>query len=99
MPRSESKAQILSHLKIGTNWGKACNVVQEVAEKHLSVESWNAYITRVTKDMAECNGSDFLFMNGHYWDWKQFDSCAAEIVNTFLDYFGDTDLEIIAQHM
>ena len=99
MSRAELKAQILSHLSIGTNWGKACNAIQEVAEKHLSVKSWNAYITRANRDLAECEGSDFLAMNGHYWDWKQFNSCATEIVSTFLDYFGDADLEIIAQHM
>ena len=99
MTRSELKAQILSHLKIGSNWGDACNVIQDVADKHLSTKAWNAYIIQAAKDMAECEESDFLVMNGKYWDWKEFGPCATEIVNTFLDYFGDADLEIIAQHM
>lgn len=95
----ELKAQILSRVAIGNNWGKACNTIQDVACQYLKVKDWNKAARKMSSDAQACEGSDFLQMNGHFWDWKEFNRAASEIVSVFLDYFTDTDLEIIAQHI
>ena len=40
----------------------------------MSVKSWNTYIKRANRDLNLCQGSDFLTINGHYWDWKEFNA-------------------------
>ena len=100
MSREEFKCKILSKLDTQhLNWGKLCNQIQDIAETLLSDESWNAYIKCANRDLGICQGSDFLTINGHYWDWKEFDTNTVPIVSAFLDYFNVKDLNIIAEHI
>ncbi len=100
MTREELKANILSKLDTQRKqWGVLCNEIQDVAYKHISTKDWNAYCISANKDFKTCDGSDFLCMNGHFWDWKEFDSSTVSIVSAFLDYFGAEALNIINQNL
>ena len=96
---NELKAEIIAKLDTSKPWGVLCNQIQDVADKHLSDEAWNNYIDKAEVDAEECEGSDFLVMNGHYWDWREFDRSIVAIVSAFLDYFDAKSLEIINQHL
>lgn len=95
----ELKNKILAKLDTSKEWGVLCNQVQDVAEEHLSNHAFGQYIRKASRDLRECEGSDFLVMNGHYWDWREFDSNTVPIVLAFLDYFDLDSLTIIEQNL
>ena len=98
-PIFELKALILKKLDLSKSWGVICNQIQDVAADHLDDSAWKRYAELSDKDMQECEGGDFLQMNGHFWDWKEFPHATAEIVSTFLDYFDAPSLAIINQYL
>ena len=95
----ELKVSIIKKLDTSKPWGKLCNQIQDVAYDHLSAKAWNSYIEKAARDSEECDGSDFLVMNGRYWDWKEFDTKTVEIVTAFLDYFNASALTLIEKYL
>lgn len=92
-----TKYELLKYLNMGQSWGKICNQVQDAAEKALTDTAWNTYIRRANHDLKQCEGSDFVLLNGQCFDWKEFDSKKTEIVLAFLEYFSETDLYRISK--
>ena len=92
-----TKYELLKHLNMNQSWGEICNQVQDAAEKALTDAAWNTYIRKANHDLEQCEGSDFVLMNGQYFDWKEFDSKKTEIVLAFLEYFSGTDLYRISK--
>ena len=92
-----TKYELLESLNMSQSWGKICNQIQDAAEKALTTLQWNAYLHKANKDMGECDGSDFLVLNGQYFDWKEFESKKTEIVLAFLDYFTDVQIYRISK--
>ena len=95
MTRQQLKEKIINKLNPFQldNWGYAANYLQEVAENALTAKEFRAYLMSSSKDMEECDGSDFIVFNGQYFDWKEFSYRSPEIINAFLDYFSDNQLE------
>lgn len=92
-----TKYELLKSLNMNQSWGKICNQIQDAADKALTTPQWNAYLNKANKDMDECDGSDFLVLNGQYFDWKEFESKKTEIVLAFLDYFTDVQIYRISK--
>jgi len=92
-----TKYELLKHLNMNQSWGKICNQVQDAAEKALTDAAWNAYIRKASHDHDQCKGSDFVLLNGQYFDWKEFDIKKTEIVLAFLDYFTDVQIYRISK--
>ena len=90
---------ILSILDLSQGWGKACNKIQDVAYKTMTISQWNAFAIRQERDYMECEGSDYVVLNGHYFDWKEFDCKAADIVLAYLSYFTEPQLEKILKYL
>lgn len=76
--------------------GKVMNTLQDIAEKILSNKQLDKFFAAISKDYEECEGSDYMILNGHFFDWKEFDYKKVEMVNAFLSYFPAekiTDIE------
>ena len=99
MANADLKAQIVAKLNLLKGWGKCCNQIQDAADKALTDNQWNAYIQRAGRDLEECEGSDFLIINGQCWDWKEFDHKTGEIVFAYLDYFSEPELKRILKYL
>lgn len=99
MENASLKAQIVSKLNLAKGWGKCLNKIQDVAEKVLTPQQWNTFLIRSNHDAEECEGSDFLMINGHFWDWREFDYKGGEIVFAFLDYFTEPQLKRILKSL
>ena len=84
--------EIIELLDLSQGWGKCCNQIQDAAYETMTVLQWNAFALRQEKDMNECEGSDYLILNDHYFDWKEFDRKAREIVMAYLSYFTEPQL-------
>lgn len=91
--------KIISLLDRSNGWGKACNQIQDAAFETFSAIQWNTFAARQEKDYNECEGSDFLIMNGHYFDWKEFEIKENEIILAYLSYFTDSQLEKIYKYL
>ena len=87
-----TKEKILNHFKHNDNWGEVCNDIQDVAFEVLPESSLRRYTKLSQKDMAICDGSDFVTFNGQYFDWKEFTYRSRDIVSAFLNYFTEKDL-------
>lgn len=72
------------------NWGKICNLLQNVAEIVLPKKQFEAYVRASNEDMAVCEGCDFVTFNGEYFDWKEFDYNRDNIIRAFLKYFSES---------
>ena len=94
-----NKIDIIKLLDFSEGWGKACNQIQDAAYETMTIGQWNAFAACQEKDYNECEGSDFVVFNGHYFDWKEFGSKATEIVMAYLSYFTETQLEKILKHL
>ena len=100
MDRLTLKATIIAKLKVKPNdWGKACNKIQDTAEKVLSKNSWLSYLKASNKDMKISEGCDFVVFNGDFYDWKTFSYKSINIVSSFLEYFNDNDLQLICNSL
>lgn len=91
--------KIISLLDRSKGWGKACNQIQDAAFETFSAIQWNTFAARQEKDFNKCGGSDFLIMNGRYFDWKEFESKETEIILAYLSYFTDSQLEKIYKYL
>lgn len=78
-----------------TNWGKACNILQDIAFNVLTKKSLVRYLHNANKDVEECEGLDGVLLNGKYFDWKEYDYNYKAIINAYLDYFTDNELNLI----
>ncbi len=90
---------ILNHFKkqisLG-DWGKVLNALQDIAGNVLTSKEMDAYTRKSCKDVASCVAMDGMYINGRYFDWKEFTSKSKEIVNAWLDYFSDKQIAKIA---
>ena len=77
---------------MNNNWGKVCNNIQDVAFDVLPEKSLIRYTKLSQKDIAICDGADFVVFNGQYFDWREFGYRSRDIVSAFLDYFTEQDL-------
>lgn len=94
-----NQIDIINLLDLSEGWGKACNKIQDAAYATMTVSQWNAFALRQERDMMKSEGSDFIIFNGHYYDWKEFNSKAAEIVMAYLSYFSESQLEKILKYL
>ena len=76
--------------------GHALNHIQNTAEKVLSKRRWYQYLVASSKDAQECDGMDYLLINGQYFDWKEFGWNKNAIVMAFLEYFTNDEIKQIA---
>lgn len=51
------------------------------------------------KDFESCDGSDYLLLNGQYFDWKEFGPRYRDIVAAYLDYYTDAQLKLIFKRL
>ena len=93
------KQKIIAKLNLKKGWGKCLNLIQSIAEYVLPSDEWERYLAAATQDAKECEGMDGLLLNGQYFDWKEFDYRCGEIVSAYLDYFNDTQLKLIYEHL
>ena len=94
-----NKYEIIELLDRSNGWGKACNQIQDAAYNVLSVAQWNAFALRQEKDYMECDGSDYVVMNGHCFDWKEFKTKETDIILAYLSYFSEPQLEKILKYL
>lgn len=80
-----------------TSFGVILNRIQDKAEKVLSEKEWNNYLRASSKDADRCAGMDGILLNGHYFDWKEFEVNKKQIVSAYLDYFSEAQLGKIAE--
>lgn len=76
--------------------GKVMNALQDIAEIILSDKQLDNFFTALNKDFDECHESDFMLLNGQFFDWKEFSYKQIEMINAFLSYFPPekiTDIE------
>lgn len=101
MLRNELKQSII--LKLSPfqldNWGYGANYIQDVAEKVLTPKEFNAYLIKSNRDASECEGQDGILFNGQYFDWREFGYHQSMILDAFLDYFTDSNLQRILKGM
>lgn len=96
---TESATKILNLVDMSDGWGPACNQIQDAAYKVLSVKDWNDVSSRVGEDLELSEGSDFITMNGHYFDWKEFDRRKVDIVYAYLLYYSSEQLVKIHRYL
>lgn len=94
-----NKINIIKLLDCSNGWGKACNKIQDAAYETMATSEWNAFALRQERDYKECEGSDYVVLNGHYFDWKEFDCRATDIVLAYLSYFTEPQLEKIFNYL
>ena len=75
--------------------GEALNLIQDVAESVLSKKRWKQYLTASNKDADECDGMDGMLLNGEYFDWREFNWNKNAIINAFLRYFTEDEINKI----
>lgn len=80
-------------------WGHACNQIQNAAFHTLPLSEWNGVALRQEKDIQDCEGSDYLIMNGQYFDWKEFEIKEVAIIMAYLSYFTDLQLKKILNYL
>ena len=93
------KMNIVKLLDCSNGWGKACNQIQDAAYEVLTTAQWNSIILRQGRDLTECDGSDFLIMNGQFFDWKEFKTKETDIILAYLSYFTEPQLEKIFNYL
>ena len=96
---NETAGKILDVVDMSGGWGPACNQIQDAACEVLSVRDWNLVSSRVEKDLELSEGSDFLMMNGHYFDWKEFGQKKVDIVRSYLLYYSPEQLVKIHRYL
>lgn len=74
------------------NMGKSLNKIQDVAERILTKRRWRQYLIDANKDVDKCKGMDGLFINGEYFDWKEFEWNKDAIIMAYLRYFTDEEI-------
>jgi len=91
--------QILELVDRSEGWGKALNQIQDAADVTMTTAQWNAFAAKQEEDFNACEGSDFLVLNGHYFDWKEFKIKEAEIILAYLTYFTENQLVKIVDYL
>ncbi len=91
--------EIIELLDLSQGWGKCCNQIQDAAYETMTPLRWNAFAARQNKDAEECEGEDFVVFNGQYFDWREFDRKAREIVMAYLSYFTEPQLMRILTYL
>lgn len=91
----EKIIQKVKHLDLGNS----LNHIQDVAERVLSLRKWTRYVAKSHKDYVACEGMDGIFLNGQYFDWKEFEIHKDDIVKAYLRYFDESDIQLIAEAM
>ena len=71
------------------SWGKIFNFIQDVAEKTLTKKEFYKFLELTNNEVELCDGEDGHLVNGHYYDWKEFDIKRDDMVNDFLDIFDN----------
>lgn len=93
------KEKILEKVNLKKGFGKVLNHIQDVAFDHLSETSLRRYTKLSRADARDCEGCDFILLNGQVFDWKEFDYKTREIVLAYLDYFNEKELTIIYNNL
>lgn len=94
-----NKYEIIELLDRSDGWGKACNQIQDAAFEVLTDSEWDAFAIRQERDYQNCEGSDYLIMNGQYFDWRQFKTKETDIILAYLSYFTEPQLEKILKYL
>lgn len=84
-------------IKLG-DWGRVLNILQTIAEKVLSENEFSRYVNKSVADAGRCVGMDGILINGHYFDWKDFNKKSEDIVLAWLDYFTPSQVKRIADY-
>lgn len=77
------------------NWGKALNQIQGIAKDVLDEKAFDRYLEKSNKDARICDGMDCIVLNGKVFDWKEFRTKADQIVDAYLGYFTNVELQLI----
>lgn len=80
-------------------WGAILNRIQEAAEQVLPMKSLEDYINKAVKDEAASDGTNGVFFNGEYFDWKEFDAKRVQIVKAYMKYFTTGELNMIYRQL
>lgn len=99
MERLALKTDIIDKTWTPLGWGVACSRIQDVAFDVLTDKELIKITKNSQKDFDECDGSDFLVMNGKYFDWKEFGYRYRDIIAAYLDYYTNDQLKLIASHL
>lgn len=80
------------------DWGVILNDLQDIACDNLPQKSVNRFLKASSKDANDCEGMDCILLNGQVFDWRVFNRKGKQIIEAFLDYFTEKDLEIICNN-
>ena len=94
-----TKEKILEKVDLRQEFGAILNYIQDVAYDNLPTKSVNRFLKESREDAMECEGTDYLLLNGQVFDWKEFDYKKKEIVLAYLDYFTGRELTIIYNNL
>jgi len=81
------------------DWGAILNELQDIACDNLPQKSVNRFLKASNADAQKCEDMDCILLNGQVFDWRLFDTHGEEIINAFLDYFTQEELEIIGNKL
>lgn len=90
--------QIISKMHTKT-FGEAANEINDTAERVLSKAQFRKVLIKQNQDADDCEGMDGMFLNGEYFDWKQFEPRKDDMLRAFLRYFDTPQLELIANNL
>jgi hypothetical protein len=93
------KRKILEKVDMSEEFGVILNTIQDVAYDNLPAKSVNRFLTASYADAEECDGCDYILLNGQVFDWKEFSSRKKEIVLAYLDYFTSREIETIYNNL
>lgn len=75
--------------------GYILNKIQDSAEKVLSEDEFSDILDAANKDLEDCEGTDALYLNGDAYDWKEFELKKDAIIDSYLKYYSEDQLEKI----
>lgn len=82
-----------------TDWGTILNDLQDIACEKLPKKSVDRFLKESNADAKKCEDMDCILLNGKVFDWRVFETEAPQIIEAFLDYFTEEELEIIGKEL
>lgn len=86
---------VVERLDFSQDFGFLLNKIQNIVLEDFSKEEINDYVIKSSRDAEQTEDLDGILLNGHYFDWREFDTRKREIVSAYLEYFTDEQLERI----
>ena len=80
-----------------SDWGTILNDLQDIACEKLPQQSVKRFLKESNADAKKCEDMDYILLNGKIFDWRVFITKAPQVIEAFLDYFSEDELEIIGK--